>query len=521
MSAAPPTMASADAAVARGDRNAAAAQYVALARSRSDWPQPQLGLAFLYLDSGRHNEGRDLVLRALRMPVDSPRSAILLAQALTAINESSLLIDLAKQIPDVAWDSAKSLVEFAQQLMLVGANDQADRLADMALARDPAHPPSLYLKATLDVFFGRLSAAAAHADACLDRLPDDPGAHWLKSRLRLPGGEERAAYLESLLAAAKDNDTRAWLGYALHGERHDLKQYDASWQALSAACVAKRATLPHHVEANRALFDALQRIGADEIRAARGWADPVLTPVFVIGMHRSGTTLAERVLSGHPDVAAGGETYDFTAALRRASGLHFRGECHEHAVLHRGEYDDAAIGREYCASMAWRAGGRRFVTDKLPSNFVNVGLIAKALPNAQFIHLRRDSMDVAFSNLRTLFSEACPYSYDVHEFAEYHGRYLRLMDHWRSVLPPGRLLDVDYQSIVDAPEASAARMAAFIGLDYHPSMVDIGSRDDAVATASSVMMRDGIRKDRSALWRQYAPWMAPLARALGPGSGAG
>lgn len=512
-------MASADAAVARGDRNGAAGMYMSLARSRPDWPQPHLGLAFLYLDSGRHNEGRDLILRALRLPIDSPRSAILLAEGLVAISESALLIDVAKQIPDVAWDSAKSLAEFAQQLMLVGANDVADRLADLALARDPAHPPSRYLKATLDIFFGRLDAAAENADACLERIPDDPGAHWLKSRLRLSGAEDRAPRLEALLAAAKDDDTRAWLGYALHGERHDLKQYEASWRALSAACAAKRATLRYDVATNRALFDALHRIDAAEIRGARGWSDPVLTPIFVIGMHRSGTTLAERVISGHPDVAAGGETYDFTAALRRASGLHFRGECHEHAVVHRGDYDDARIGQEYTAGVAWRAAGKPFITDKLPSNFVNVGLIAKALPNARFIHLRRDPMDVAFSNLRTMFSEACPYSYDIDEFAEYHGRYLRLMDHWRSVLPPGRLLDVDYQSIVDTPEATAEHVASFLGLAYHPAMVDIGSRGDAVATASSVMMRDGIRKDRGALWKNYATWMAPLARALGPSSG--
>src|SRR5690606_19371322 len=145
-----------------------------------------------------------------------------------------------------------------------------------------------------------------------------------------------------------------------------------------------------------------------------------------------------------------------------------------------------ALGADFLRRIAWRAGGSPMVTDKLPSNYYMVGFIARALPHARFIHLNRDPIDVGLSSLRTLFSHAATYSYGQEDYVHHYRNYRRFMDHWRQLLPD-RILDVQYQDLVDRPEETAARMAAFCGLDYEPAMVSIEQRKDAVSTASSVM----------------------------------
>ena len=235
--------------------------------------------------------------------------------------------------------------------------------------------------------------------------------------------------------------------------------------------------------------------------------------MFVIGLHRSGTTLAEQVLAGHPSIAGGGETYDIRAQLRRTTRLHFPHELDVRVIGQRRSIDYPALGQHYLRGMGWRAQGKPVVTDKLPSNYLNLGFIANALPDAKFIHLRRDPVDVGFSSLRTLFSHACPYSYDPLDFARHFHQYRRLMDHWRERFAD-RILDVDYDDLVADPQGTATRMARFVGLEFEPTMLALERRTDAVATASSVMMRDGIRRDRGKVWLPYERHLGAMIEAL-------
>lgn len=472
-----------------------------------------LQLAQWHLDHERHNQARAAAMRALQGHLESPRVALDLIHLLGQLSESGLMVEIARQLPPPMWDSATSLTELAQELTLAGALGPARVFARAALERNPDHPPALAMNATLDVFHGDLAAAAEHAERCLHFVPDDPGSHWLLSRLRLPEPERRIARIEAALARSARPEDQAYLAYALHNELHDLGDYDRAWAALERGCRAKRATLRYRQEDADALFNALCGWTREEVAAGDGCDDPHLTPVFVIGLHRSGTTLAERILTGHPQVAAGGETYDVRSALRRATGIFFSSELDLRAVRARAGLDYRAIGEAYLRSMAWRAAGKPLVSDKLPSNYYNVGFIARALPHARFIHLNRDPLDVGLSSLRTLFSHACPYSYDQLEYVAHWRNYCRLMAHWRSLLPD-RILDVDYEELVRDPEGQAARIASFCGLTYEPGMTRIDRREDAVSTASSVMMREGIRRDRGRLWQKYERQLQPMIRAL-------
>ena len=500
--------------LAAGQLPAAAACIDSVLQSDPNNVPALLYRAEIELNAGRNASARQAVQRALAGQLASPRMAIHLLRVLAMLSESGMMIDVVRQLAPPMWDSAKSLAEVAQELSAMGAYPQAREFARAAVARDPNHPPSLYVHATLDVFYGDMASAAEMCQRVLRWVPDDPGTHWLLSRLRLPEAGARIDRIEALLAKKPSVEAEYWLAYALHNELHDQKDYARSWAALERGCRAKRSTLRYTDQAADALFAALQRWTPEEVRRDDGFRSPALRPVFVIGLHRSGTTLAERILSGHSQVKAGGETYDIRANIRRVTGIHFPGEVEQAIVVNRDRLDYRAVGEGYLRGMTWRAGGKPIVTDKLPSNYFNVGFIARALPEARFIHLNRDPIDVGLSSLRTLFSHACPYSYDQHEYISHYRRYQSVMQHWRALLPD-RILDVGYDELVNAPEATAARMASFCGLDYEPSMVRIESRDDAVATASSVMMRDGIRRDRGKVWKAYEPQLAPMIGALG------
>jgi tetratricopeptide (TPR) repeat protein len=471
-------------------------------------------LGELQLATGRYNEGRTAAFQALQCHMDSPRTALRLIQLLGRLSESGVILEMARQAPPRVWDSAQSLTEVSQALSLSGAHELGLQFARAAVERDPGHPPSQFMLATAELFHGNLEAAAELTERCLARVPDHAGSHLLLSRLGLPGAERRIDRVRALLRRPLPDHDRAELGYALHNELHEIGDYGRAWDALGQACTAKRATLDYDPAEADALFAALRIWTPGEVAVGDGHDDDRLVPVFVIGLHRSGTTLAERILGGHSRIAAGGETYDVRAALRRATGRNFPGELDRRTVEERASLDYREIGFGYLHGIAWRAAGKRWVTDKLPSNYMNVGFVARALPRARFIHLNRDPVDVGLSSLRTLFSHACPYSYDQRDYVRHWRNYDALMAHWRRLLPD-RILDVDYQEMVDDPDGVAARMARFCGLEPEPGMADIQRNTKAVSTASSVMMRAGIRRDRGHLWERYRAHLAPMLEAFG------
>jgi hypothetical protein len=156
------------------------------------------------------------------------------------------------------------------------------------------------------------------------------------------------------------------------------------------------------------------------------------------------------------------------------------------------------------------------LTEKLPSNFLNLGFIARALPHARILHMVRDPLDTCFSNLRTMFSDVNTFSYDQRELAQWYGQYHRLMAHWHEVMP-GRVLDVHYDRLVADPEGVMRGVLDFCGLPWNAAATTLEREGGgAVATASSPQMRGGIIKNRGAAWAPYEDKLAALIEGLAP-----
>jgi tetratricopeptide (TPR) repeat protein len=445
--------------------------------------------------------------------------ALALARLLRGWHEVAALRALSVSMQ--AWQAQAPVVEMVALADLLSGEDLHDdalHWSEQALARDPRQPAARYVRGSTLMFLGRMAEARAELEQAVALAPHYAQAHWRLAQLRDgdPAGARRRVQRlreqRERIAPGSEHDIH--FSYALHHELHDLGEHDAAWDALARGAAAKRAALRYDAAADRALRAAIAATCDATYVAGPGHdgGDDEPIPVFIVGLFRSGTTLLERLLGGHPDVADAGESGAFYARLRRAAD-------HAGAVTPAfldtaRRLDAAAVGADFVATQRWRAQGRRFWTEKLPANVQLAGFIARALPRARFLHMRRPPMDVCFANYRMLFGQICPYSYDQLEMADHWRSHETLTAHWRDVLG-ARWLDIDHAELVAAPETQMRRVLAHVGLPFDPAVLALDSRGGAVSTASTTQVRGGIRSDEAPAWHPYRRQLQPLAAALG------
>jgi tetratricopeptide (TPR) repeat protein len=410
------------------------------------------------------------------------------------------------------------LVELSQQLGLLEEHADALRYLDAAIAGGLRAESIGFLRGNTLKFLGRMDEAAEEYERSLAINPRFAYAHWALAYLGRPDGQAaRAARIRAALAATPADDPDiAHLHYALFKELDDAGDTEGAWPALAAGAAAKRARVAYDAAAEAALYARLAAATPPGFVPAAGARDDghERVPVFVLGMPRTGTTLLERILGGHPGVTLCGELNDFRMQFKWASEHQCLGFLDGVAVDRIGRVDFDLLGARYLEHVRWRVPATRWFSDKNPGNFQLAGLIARALPQARIVHLRRNPMDSCFSNFKELFAaSAYPYSYALDDLAGHYRNYRGLMDHWQAIAP-GRILDVQYEDMVSDPDATARRLMAFCGLSYDPSQVRVEERAAPVSTASSAQVRQPIHRRNIGGWRRYAAPLAPLRDAL-------
>lgn len=411
--------------------------------------------------------------------------------------------------------SAQQLAEAGTLLSGIGRHDEAVAMLDRAVARDGAHAPSLYFRGTLAMFSGDMEGARVLLERAIAADPRFAQSHWVLSMLPLAPDAQRAQRARAGLAnALRGYSAEIYFGFALFNELHALGHHDEAWPILEAACAAKRRQLRYSPERQRALFDALLAWRPRPPLAMSAEARGDFRPVFIVGMHRSGTTLLESLLAAHPGVADGGESYAFTVEAKYLLDRQWDGVLDHEAARQLGVAAPEAfrqLARRYRRRNAWRAAGRPVLTEKLPSNVLALGPIAEALPEALFLHVRRDPVETCFSNLRTLFSTACGYSYDVAELAAYYRGYERLMAHWRACYG-ARILDIDFGDLTGTPDVVMRGVEDFLRLAH-----GLGGASSApgpsrpVTSASAVQVRAKV-SPRGQVARHYPAFVESLRR---------
>jgi len=306
------------------------------------------------------------------------------------------------------------------------------------------------------------------------------------------------------------------LHFALGAALEACEEYAESWMHYARGNAMKRAETryrPEYVEINtRRQRDICTR----EFFAARagvGASEP--TPIFIVGLPRSGSTLIEQILASHSLVEATQELHVIPCMidelLGRSDPLDPR---YPGALLDLAPGEFRRLGERYLNdSRAYRRQGVPFFIDKMPNNFRHIGLIHLMLPNAKIIDARREPMACCFGNLKQLFAGGQEFSYDQEFMARYYRTYLDLMRHWDAELP-GRVLRVLHEDVVEDLEASVRRVLDFCGLEFEPPCVDFHKTVRSVSTASSEQVRQPIDRGAVGQWRHYHPWLRPLEDML-------
>lgn len=240
-------------------------------------------------------------------------------------------------------------------------------------------------------------------------------------------------------------------------------------------------------------------------------------PIFVLGMHRSGSTLVEQILASHPLIEGTSELpvmQYLWERLGRIAALHGRGPYQELLQLEGAAIRE--IGEEYTErARAFRVSGRPFFVDKLPANWVHLGLIRLVLPNAKIIETRRHPMACGFSNFKQNYASGIRFSYSLESIGYFYRDYVRFMDHMDSV-QPGAVHRVLNERLIDDAEGEIRRMLDYIGVPFDPACLEFHRNMRAVQTPSAQQVRRPINRDGVDHWRNYESWLGPLKRALGP-----
>ncbi|MCW5581015.1 MAG: sulfotransferase [Luteimonas sp.] len=408
------------------------------------------------------------------------------------------------------------LQEIGLRYTLLGLHRAAGRCYARAAALQPDDPATLYNHATALLALGRIDEAEAALDRVVELAPDDGDAWYNRATLRrqTPQRNHVAQLGQRLARLAPGSAAEIPLCYALAKEQEDLGEYAAAFAALRRGADARRQRLQYRVEDDLetmrliadtfdAGFLARTHAGHDDAR-----------PLFVVGLPRSGTTLVDRILGSHASVTSRGESADLAQALVRLAGP-AAGKAD--LVRRSARLDFDALGRAYCGTLpddGASAGVRARVIDKTPGNFLYLGLIAAALPQARIVHLRRNPMDACYAMYKTLFRMAYPFSYDLDDLARYWLGYNALMEHWRRVLPADRFLEVDYERLVADQEAVSRQLVAHAGLPWDDACLAFERNAQPTLTASAAQVRRPIYRSSVGLWRRYAHELAPLRRHL-------
>lgn len=233
-------------------------------------------------------------------------------------------------------------------------------------------------------------------------------------------------------------------------------------------------------------------------------------PVLVCGMPRSGTTLVEQILASHPSVEGIGEIPALPHALGRIEG---HPDQRVSAAASMSDADLTGIGERYAAELRRLAPNAEVVVDKFLTNFLQVGLLRRALPGARFVHVRRAPMDNGFGIFRTLFTSTIPYAYDFKEIASAYELTHRICDHWASVMP-STILQIDYEDLVADLEGTARRLVEFAGLPWDDACLSYHDTERSVQTASATQVRQPIYSSSVNRWKSYEAQLKPLAQAF-------
>lgn len=434
---------------------------------------PYLKLAELLMAQGKAEEAENLLAIGLANIPNSFRIWLLMAKARVENRNSAGVEEAYRKAMEISPAAANA---YGFWLQVEGRLDEASEIFERSLAANPKQGMTYY--------------------ALLDRKLDS-------AALAI-----RISQMEPLVndSALSDSDS-LYLFYALGKAYEQVRRYESAME-----CFDRANTLAYHLHNEGRPFDQSQLREINDVTMAafdnsieRPGCSSSCRPIFVVGMIRSGTTLVEQILGCHPDVAAAGELRFW---------VHEPHVRYPYDQLDRAGIEDIA-GR-YLEELNKANASEPFVIDKMPLNYTILGFIHTVFPQAKIVHVRRNPVDTCLSIYSNYFGAGPSFPYRKENIVFNYREYLRLMDHWRKVIPASKLIEVDYEDLVSSPEFSIRQIVESCGLEWSEACLRHYESRNAVNTPSRLQVRQPMYTTSTEKWRRYGPWLGVFADLLRP-----
>ena len=502
----------------RGRRPDLARTFLAKARSLD----PQIARRQVLRAEGlardrRWAEAAEAWQRASALGANKPVALIGLAEALARLGFQSAA-EAAEEAAAAAPQDAGMLLRAAAVLTEAGRLDRAAEFAGSARALAPGSAAPLLRLGQIRRDQGRPQEAEA---LYREALAADPEAAEVWLHLSEVASFRRGApevdRMEALLGRIGEGAAGAApLFFALGKAYDELGDYERAFARLDRANRLMAALMRYDPARDEAWAERIVRgFDAALLREKRGQGEPSQLPLFILGMPRSGSTLAEQILASHPQVHGAGEIAEAGRMLEDLAGLRPDAADYVAACRAASATELRRIGAASLARLAALGRGKARVTNKTPGNVFHVGLLHLALPQARIVETRRDPVETCFACWRMPFRGGVAFSYDLVHTARYYRVYDRLMTHWRALIAD-RIFTLSYEALIADQEAVSRELVGFAGLDWDAACLDFHRSDRPVLTSSGVQVRRPLSTAPHRRWRNYERHLGPLIDALGP-----
>ncbi|MER9584056.1 sulfotransferase [Mesorhizobium sp. M0276] len=533
-----------------GRRQEAEAIYRQVLAQKANHAAAAHFLGLLLHQTGRSAEGLDLIEQSVRLQPGNPDFQNNLGTVLRDLGRVAAAVDCFRKAVALRPDQLAARDNLGSSLKQLGQFEGAEEIYRGTVGRNPFHVRArIGLAETLQEA-GRLDEAlAVFREALAIRPKDGDLLHGLGVGLMEKGKLDEAAELFRQALAVDPGMARAWLmltqvkrqkerdseltcmeaqhakapqdslarmqlSFGLGKANDDLKDYGRAFDYFAEGNAIRRKGIDYDAAKTRAEFEAMKATftaGFFEKHKPSTIEDD--TPIFVVGMPRSGTTLVEQIIASHPHVHGAGELSILKTAVGKQFPLTMKGGFPA-GIADMPDKAFAEAGEAYLDMLHARYPGFKHVTDKMPGNFLLIGFLHLMLPKAKIVHCARDAAATCLSIYKVHFrSDSHRYGYDLGELADFHNLYTDIMAHWHTVLP-GVVHDVRYEDFVADQEGQTRALIAHLGLPWDDAALSFHKTDRPVRTASAAQVRQPMYQGSVDLWKRYGDRLKPLLDKL-------
>ena len=461
--------------------------------------------------SGRSMQAIAAFSRAIKLDAGRYDAAIELANQYAMLLRNNEATDWLKRYESRLANSPLYLDMAATVYTRLGLHAKAWPLLQKANQLQPDLDQFQANLAASSVFLGKISEARGIYLKLLKRYPNHQRNHYELSRLEKAKDATHVEQMQAVLSATRlSPEKNIFMYYALGKELEDLERWPEAFHYYQMAGDAVTRVSPYDVSTDIDLIDRIITVcnagWLAEGKARNRSATRSKIPIFIVGLPRTGTTLTERIVSSHSQVESAEETFILQQLIRRISGLQSTENMSAAMIEKAAKKDIRLISEGYMNAVDYKLGDRPYFIEKFPENYLYLGFIARAFPDAHIIHLRRNPMDSCFAMYKQSFFK---YAYTLESLGRYYVAYDRLCRHWQEVLGD-RVIDIEYESLVADQEGQIRGLLDKLGLDFEQACLDFDQNEAPSATASAVQVREKAHTRSVEKWKRFATELQAL-----------